>query len=55
MSRGKYLSLEEARKTNKLNRFVKEHDSKGERNLFDKLLSLMTKADSKNSKADGKT
>lgn len=38
MSTGKYLSLEEARKQDKLIRFAKEHPSKGDMKLFDKLL-----------------
>jgi hypothetical protein len=43
MSRGKYLSLEEARKTGKLNRFAKEHPSEGDRKRFDRLLEEMSK------------
>jgi hypothetical protein len=43
MSRGKYLSLEEARKTGKLSRFAKEHPSEGDRNRFDRLLDEMSK------------
>jgi len=43
MSRGKYLSLEEARKTGKLNRFAKEHPSEGDRERFDRLLDEMSK------------
>ena len=43
MSRGKYLSLEEARKTGKLDRFVKEHPSEGDRERFNRLLSEMSK------------
>ena len=38
MARGKYLSLEEARKAKKLDRFAKEHPSKGSKTKFDKLL-----------------
>ncbi len=41
MSRGKYLSLEEARKSGKLDRFAKEHPSKGDRKRFERLLDLM--------------
>lgn len=43
MSRGKYLSLEEARKTGKLDRFAKEHPSKGDRKRFNRLLEEMSK------------
>jgi hypothetical protein len=43
MSRGKYLSLEEARKTRKLDRFAKEHPSEGDRRRFDRLLDEMSK------------
>jgi hypothetical protein len=43
MSRGKYLSLEEARKTGKLDRFAKEHPSDGDRERFDRLLGEMSK------------
>jgi hypothetical protein len=41
MSCGKYLSLEEARKSGKLDRFAKEHPSEGDRSRFNRqLLSL---------------
>jgi hypothetical protein len=43
MSRGKYLSLEEARKSGKLDRFAKEHPSEGDRQRFDRLLDEMSK------------
>lgn len=48
MSRGKYLSLEEARKKDKqgkdrLDRFAKEHESKGSKKQFDQLLQGMAK------------
>jgi hypothetical protein len=43
MSRGKYLSLEEARKGRKLDRFAKEHPSEGDRSRFDRLLEEMSK------------
>ena len=43
MSRGKYLSLEEARKEKKLERFAKEHPSEGDAELFDDLLGAMVK------------
>ena len=38
MARGKYLSLEEARKLGKLDQFAKEHPYKGDAELFDRLL-----------------
>lgn len=43
MSRGKFLSLEEARKEKKLDRFCKEHPSEGDEEKFDRALDLMTK------------
>ena len=43
MSRGKYLSLEEARKSGKLNRFAKEHPSEANRERFNRLLDEMSK------------
>lgn len=42
MSTGKYLSLEEAQKEKELDRFAKEHPSKGDRKRFDKLLTDMS-------------
>ncbi len=43
MSRGKYLSLEEARKKKGgLARFAKEHPSEGDESVFDRVLRLMT-------------
>jgi stalled ribosome rescue protein Dom34 len=47
MSTGKYLSLEEARKKGLLKRFAKEHPSKGDEKLFDKLLDRMAKGKQK--------
>lgn len=42
MARGKYLSLEEARKKKGgLTRFAKEHPSEGDETLFDRLLRAM--------------
>ena len=41
MARGKYLSLEEARKQGRLDRFCKEHPSVGDEKLFDRLLDAM--------------
>lgn len=47
MARGKYLSLEEARKKGKLKEFAKEHPSEGDRSLFNKLFNAMAKKPSK--------
>lgn len=41
MATGKYLSLEEARKAEKLDRFAKEHPTKGSKKAFDSLLVRM--------------
>ena len=43
MSRGKHLSLEEARKDGNLKQFAKEHPSKGKKGKFDRLLDAMAK------------
>jgi hypothetical protein len=53
VSRGKYLSLEEARKQGKLDRFAKEHPTEGDEKKFDALLEAMTNA--KSSAEDVKT
>jgi hypothetical protein len=50
MSRGKHLSLEEARKQNKLERFAKEHPSEGDKKLFDRLFKAMAKTKPKGEK-----
>ncbi len=42
MSRGKHLSLSEARKKGKLDRFAKAHPAVGDRERFDALPSAMT-------------
>ena len=42
MSRGKFLSLEEARQSGDFKRFCKEHPSEAERERFLKLLTLMS-------------
>ena len=41
MARGKYLSLEEARKQGLLKQFAKEHPSEGDAELFDRLFKAM--------------
>jgi len=48
MSRGKYLSLEEARRKGKdiktnIGRFCKEHPSKGNEGTFDEIFNAMAK------------
>lgn len=43
MSRGKHLSLEETRKSVKLDRFAKEHLTVGARALLDRLLGEISK------------
>jgi hypothetical protein len=45
MSTGKYLSLEEARKAKKLDRFAKEHPSTGDAARFGGLLDAMAKGE----------
>lgn len=54
MARGKYLSLEEARKADQLKQFAKEHPSEGDEKLFDKTLDLMSKP-VKKPKSGGRT
>ena len=41
MARGKYLSLEEARKEGKLDQFAKEHPAIGDADRFDDLFRAM--------------
>lgn len=43
MSRGKYFSLEEARKSGKLDRFAKEHPSETDQERFERLLDAMSR------------
>lgn len=43
MSRGKHLSLEEARKSGKLDRFAKEHPSETDQERFERLLDAMSR------------
>ena len=45
MARGKYLSLEEARKADQLKQFCKEHPSEGDEKQFDRLFEKMAKAE----------
>jgi hypothetical protein len=55
MAIGKYLSLEEARKKGLLGRFAKEHPSKGDKKVFDKLFGRMAKEAVKSSSKAGRT
>ena len=41
MARGKYLSLEEARRDKQIKQFAKEHPSEGDEAAFDRLLDAM--------------
>lgn len=43
MSRGKFLSLEEARQSGDFKQFCKEHPEKADRERFLKLLSAMSR------------
>ena len=47
MGIGKYLSLEEARKEKRLDRFAKDHPTSGSKKKFDSLLRRMAKKPSK--------
>ena len=49
MARGKYLSLEEARKSGKIDRFCKEHPSKGDWNQFDAMMDWFAGTEAKSS------
>ena len=53
MARGKYLSLEEARQSEKIKQFCKEHPSKADKERFERLLDAMT--DPKSSEEDEET
>lgn len=41
MSRGRKLSLEEARRAGRIDQFCKEHPSAGDQKLFDRLFEAM--------------
>ena len=43
MSRGKYMSLQEARETGKIDQFCEEHPSEGDGTRFETLLSAMAR------------
>lgn len=53
MSSGKYFSLEEARKTGKIDRFCKEHPSKVDAGRFQGLLDAMVKGSPKADQTSG--
>jgi hypothetical protein len=55
MSRGKYLSLPEARKKRQLDRFAKEHPSEGDAEQFESLLGRMSKPEAKTPESDDQT
>ena len=56
MAQGKYLSLEEARKTGKLKRFCKEHQTEGDAERFGDLLDAMARGETpRSSGSDGGT
>ena len=52
MSRGKHLSLEEARRSGQLDRYAKEHPAIGDADKFNRVLKAMTAG--KKPKAAGK-
>ena len=47
MSIGRYISLEEARKKKKMERFIKAHPSKGDKAKFENLLGAMSRGKTK--------
>ena len=49
MARGKYLSLEEARKLGTIDQFCKEHPSRGDWNEFDAMMDSIAGPKAKNS------
>ena len=49
MARGKYLSLEEARRSGKIERFCKEHPTKGDWNQFDAMMDSFAGPEAKSS------
>ncbi len=53
MARGKYLSLEEARKAGQIDRFCKEHRSDGDMKLWDRLFEAMAKGKPPKNSSEG--
>ena len=49
MARGKYLSLEEARRMERLDQFCKEHPSRGSWNQFDAMMDWFAGPEAKSS------
>lgn len=54
MSTGKHVSLEEARKKDQMDRFIKEHPSQGDKIKFTTLLNNMAKNISKDDQTSKK-
>lgn len=54
MSRGKYLSLPEARDKKHFERFAKEHPSEGDAKQFDKLVKGLTKSPEPTGRTSGR-
>lgn len=54
MTIGKYLSLEEARNSDQVKRFCKEHETKGSKKEFDRILDSMVQP-IKKPKSNGRT
>ena len=55
MSRGKYLSLPEARKKKQLKRFAAEHPSEGNTEEFDRLLGALSRTPESDDQTSKKT
>lgn len=53
MSRGKHLSLEEARKTGALKQFAKEHPSETDKARFEAVLTAMSRSPAKDGQTSG--
>lgn len=53
MARGKHLSLEEARKQGKLDRFCKEHPETADKGRFERLLDAMCRGKPPRSSKEG--
>lgn len=52
MARGRYLSLEEARKLDKLDQFAKEHQAEGDEKAFDRALNSIARGAGKRPATD---
>ena len=51
VARGKYLSLEEARRSGKIKQFCKEHSSWGDWKLFDAMMDWFAGPEAKSSES----